>query len=129
MIEGYTRMAAGAYCEVHIADKALKEYRKAPPKDRARVESIIGELAANGPDDLVDTQLKFEGRFPIGGKRGTKLAVWVVKSYQLRVYGGYWNKHPLVFLCPEVAIKKTNKADQELLRRVAKKVGEHHDDQ
>jgi hypothetical protein len=39
------------------------------------------------------------------------------------VYGG-WVEKPRAFVCPEVAIKKDKKADQEQLKRVAKKVGE-----
>lgn len=119
--DGYVKIAEGAHCEVWMHSKALEEFRSAPEKDRARAERFIDHISERGPALLNDTQFKQEGRFP---SETGKIVVSAVKSYQLRVYGGWLEGPPRVFLCPEVAIKKTNKADQKQLKRVASKVGE-----
>jgi hypothetical protein len=118
---GYLKVAEGAHCEVWVHEKALVDFRSAPDKDRARAERIINHLSEQGPDLLNDQQFKQEGRYT---SASGKIVVCAVKSYQLRVYGGWLNGPPRVFLCPEVAIKKTVKADQSQLKRVATKVGE-----
>jgi hypothetical protein len=85
---------------------------------------IFGHLCENGPDDLNEEQFKSEGRFSTGGPQSKKIMVYVGKSYQLRVYG-CWNDEPSRrFECPEAVIKKKNRADQEVLQRVAHNFGE-----
>ena len=115
------KIAQGAHCEVWIHVKALADFKEAPAKDRARAERFLDHISEKGPGDLNDTQFKQEGRFP---SASGKIVVCAVKAYQLRIYGGWQNGPPRVFLCPEVTIKKTNKADQKQLKRVASKVGE-----
>lgn len=122
--EGYERVAEGAYCEVWLSKKAIKVLRKAPPKDRARMGKIFGHLCENGPDDLNEEQFKSEGRFSTGGPQSKKIMVYVGKSYQLRVYGCWNDELPRRFECPEAVIKKKNRADQEVLQRVAHNFGE-----
>ena len=121
MVEGFEKVAEGAYCEVWMAPKALKEYRKAPPGDRGRMNRILDHISENGFRDLNDKQFKSEGRFPCGG--GGSTLVYAAKSYQLRLYGCFHEGEPRKFVCPEGTIKKDNKADQEQLKRVAKKAG------
>lgn len=101
--------------------KALEDYNEAPAKDRARIMRILDHISEQGPINLNTEQFKLEGRYP---SASGDVGVFAVKSYQLRVYGGWLNGPPRVFLCPEVAIKKTNKADKDQLKRVAVKVGE-----
>ena len=115
------KIAEGAHCEVWMHVKALEDFRSAPDNDRARAEKFIDHISEHGPGLLNDTQFKQEGRF---SSETGKIVVSAVKAYQLRVYGGWLNGPPRVFLCPEVTIKKTNKADQKQLKRVASKVGE-----
>jgi len=124
LTNGYTRVAEGAFCEVWFSRKALKVYRDAPPEHRARIGRILDHLSEQGPDDLNDQQFKAEGRFPTGGKRSRDVMVYVAKAFQLRVYGCWKDGPPRQLMCPEAAIKKVNKADQELLRRVAQNVGD-----
>lgn len=121
-MDGFEKVADGAYCEIWFAPKALKTYSKAPASDRARMERILDHLSEHGPQDLNDKQFKAEGRFPCGN--GKEVMVHAAKSYQLRVYGCWQSGPPLRLVCPESVIKKDNKADQKQLRRVAKKVGE-----
>ena len=83
---------------------------------------VLDHLSENGFQDLNETKFKTEGRYRSGG--GTKMLVYAVKSYHLRLYGCFRDKSPRKFIVPEGAIKKDNKADQNQLKRVAEKVGE-----
>lgn len=121
-MDGYDKVAEGAYCEIWFAPKALKTYKKATEEDRARMNRVLDHLSEQGYSDLTDTQFKSEGRFPSGG--GKKVLVYAAKAYQLRLYGVFQQGSPRRFICPEGAIKKDNKADQKQLKRVGKKAGE-----
>lgn len=121
-MDGFTQVADGAYCEIWVANKAMKTYEDAPPQHRGRMKRILVHLSENGPNDLNDQQFKAEGRFACG--KGRDVMVYAAKSYQLRIYG-FWKKgSKLLLVCPETAIKKDNRANQEQLKRVAKKAGE-----
>ena len=122
MTNGYKNVASGKYCEIWFSCKTLKEYKQAPQKDRVRVNKILDHLSENGPENLHDKQYKSEGRFSDG--TGKKIMVYAVKSYQLRIYGWWHDGPPRRMMCPEGAIKKTDKADRSQLERVAKKAGE-----
>ncbi|PWE26805.1 hypothetical protein C4N9_20430 [Pararhodobacter marinus] len=86
------------------------------------MDRILDHLSENGPADLNDKQFKAEGRFPTGS--GKTAMVYAAKSYQLRIYGCFDEGTALQLRCPEGAIKKDNKADQDQLKRVARKAGE-----
>lgn len=122
MPDKYQKLAAGPYCEVTISSKALRDLKKAPGKDRARALQILNHLSEHGPDDLNNTQFKSEGRKKRGD--GSSVMVYAVKAYQVRIYGGWLPGPPPEFRCPEATIKKSQKADQEQLKRVASKLGE-----
>jgi hypothetical protein len=122
LVDGFEKVAEGAYCEIWFAPRALKIYNKAPVNDRARMGKVLDHLSEYGPQDLNDKQFKPEGRYPCSG--GGVAMVYAAKSYQLRVYGCWQSKPTRRLVCPESAIKKDNKADQKQLQRVAKKVGE-----
>jgi len=122
LADDYDKLAEGPYCEVWLARKALKEFRKAPAKDRARAAEILNHLSEHGPEGLHDKKFKSEGRFKDAA--GKDVMVYAVKSYQLRIYGGWVEGTPTSFQCPEATIKKDQKANQEQLKRVAKKLGE-----
>ena len=112
----------GAHCEIWFAPKVLETFKDAPPEDRGRMERILDHLCEDGPKDLNNQQFKPEARHTCSG--GKKAMVYVAKSYQLRIYGCFQKGPPRAFVCPEGVFKKTDKADQKLLKRVAKKVGE-----
>lgn len=124
MKNDYTKVAEGSYCEIWMSDDALQTYLKAPANDRARAERIMETLCSEGPTNLTKKQFNSEGRHPTGRVDGKKVAVFAIKSYQLRVYGGWVKGAPLVFECPESTIKKQRTANQVQLKRVAKKIGE-----
>lgn len=125
MAEDYSKVAKGSYCEVWLHKDAIKVLKKAPAKDRARVGEILNHLSERGEEDLHELQFKREGRFKAGHKQ---VAVYAVKSYQLRLIGGWSEQGPRRLICPEAAIKKQNKADQDQLNRVATKVGKYRGD-
>ena len=98
---------------------------KAPAKDRRRIERMMKQLAKEGAELLDNDHLKFEGRFPSGLPDGSQIAVYVFRSYQTRVYGGWVELEGVrMFVCPEMDKKKTGSADQEMLKRTARKLGE-----
>ena len=110
-------MCAGAFCEIWLHKSAEKVIERAPAKDRARVKSILGRLAADGPSAFHEKQFKFEERFKVGHKN---VDVYAVKAYQLRVLGGWREENPRKFVCPEAVIKQRDEADREQLERVAR---------
>jgi hypothetical protein len=120
----YKLVAQGDFCQIWMSNDALKTYLKAPARDRARAERIMETLCVEGPENLTVKQFNSEGRHPSGDADGKKMAVFAIKSYQLRVYGGWVKFVPRIFQCPEATIKKQNTADQDQLKRVAKKIGE-----
>lgn len=124
MRSDYKKVAEGTYCEIWMSDDALKTYSKAPAHDRARAERIMETLCSVGPADLTTKQFNSEGRHSSGDASGKKIAVFAIKSYQIRVYGGWVKGDKLVFDCPETTIKKQQTADQDQLKRVAKKIGD-----
>lgn len=97
-------------------------------KHVTKVGHTLELIKRNGLGGIRDSTLfVHEGKFP-GGRPGIgELAVYAVKSFQVRVYGGLirW-KNERVFLCPEGVIKKRDRADQEQLKRVAKILGMYH---
>lgn len=121
MTKDKLQIACGNHCEVTMEADAKKVFDQATAKDRARAHRICQQLGEYGPSDLTSEQFNFEGRHPGGGKSGKRYAVHAVKSYNLRMYGGWvGGQH---FHVMECAIKKKNKADQKQLERVAKGIG------
>lgn len=99
-------------------------------KHVAKVDQILRRLRRDGLQGVNNTeQFKPEGKFPSGRKGGGDVTVYVAKSDQVRVYGGLIKtKNGTVFLFREATAKKDNKADQALLKRVAKALGEKSDE-
>ena len=71
---------------------------------------------------LPPEQFKSEGRFPTGGLRSKEVQVFAFKAFQHRLYGVVESVNGIpTFVGMElVEDKKTNRADQDLLRRVAR---------
>ena len=117
----YQEVEAGTHCKVLMARKVAKEFAKAPAKDVARCKRMMKRFAEDGPANFTPEQLKMEGRFPSGKRGVADVAIWVFKSYQVRIYGGYFEDR---FLCVEYDLKKRKQADQNKLRRAAKAICE-----
>lgn len=92
-------------------------------KQQVQLTRFTKTYCENGREYLTPEQFKREGRFPDG--RGTKIDVYVFKPFKWRLYGIIFDldgKPAFVGLeiDPE---KKQDKADQALLKRVAKDGG------
>lgn len=117
----YEEIARGKHCRVMMARRVSKEFAKAPAKDRARCLKMLKRFAEDGPETFNREQLRMEGRFPSGKRGSVDIAVWVFKSYQVRIYGGF---NAGDFLCVEYDLKKQNLADQGKLRNAARKIAD-----
>lgn len=104
------------------ADGANRQYVK-------KVGATLDNIRKNGlPSINNNTLFVREGKFSSGQAGMSEIVVYAVKSYQLRVYGGIVKiKNQPVFLCPDGAIKKKDKADRAQLERVARVLGEYHE--
>lgn len=94
-----------------------------------KVSATLDNIRRNGLQGMSNNTLFVrEDKFPSGQPGMADIAVYAAKSHQVRVYGGIIRiKGQSVFLCPEGAIKKTNKADRPQLERVAKVLGNYNE--
>ena len=121
MINGYIKLAEGAHCEVWLHENHIALVKSAPAEALARLRNVLEWLTRDGPENLNKKQFAPEGRHKVAKGR---VMLFAIKGYQLRLYGGWLDEEPRIFLCPEAAIKQKNKADNEQLQRVARKLGE-----
>lgn len=118
---------------VFLAIKVIEFLRQegagANRKDVKKVAATLENIRRNGLQGMSNNTLFVrEGKFPSGRAGMADVAVYAVKSFQLRVYGGIIRiGGQSVFLCPEHAVKKRDLADRAQLERVAKVLGEHHE--
>ena len=128
-MDGFERRHSGGSCSVWFSDQALKQLTRAKfdAKDIRRADNILKKVS-DGEEDLPPQQWKHEGWFRSGKPNVAKVAVYAVKAYQLRIYGGFISDNKgRKFLCIEVAKKKEDRADANQLDRVASKLGEYHE--
>lgn len=129
MAEGYFDLDEdeGA-CRILISPEVDQFLRSAPSNDRRHARKalqILKRLKTHGQEAINNTeQFKLEGRYPTGRGQPKQQAVWVVKAYQIRIYGGFGTQGTTpVFFCVEATKKKKDKADKRQLERVARAVG------
>lgn len=129
MLEGFEQLTKDQEIDVWISPKVgdfLNSYREPNGKDVRKVLQILRKLGQFGTKMVGGTEFfKHEGKFKTGRKDGSSLAVYAVKSFQLRLYGGFLTiggRH--CFLAIEAVQKKRNKADRTVLERVAAALGE-----
>ncbi|MEW2917242.1 hypothetical protein AB1A64_09220 [Ruegeria sp. ANG10] len=128
-MDGFESFGSGSFCPVLVAPSVTEFLVKENKSDRrhvAKIGQILEKLSVYGPLHLNNTeQFKHEGKFPTGNVRGGDVSVYVVKAFQLRVYGGLVRRNgKSMFVCIEAAKKKKNRADQQQLKRVARIIGE-----
>ena len=126
MIEGFEELEGTGEGRVRVlvsqeVTKFLNHHNSNRRQHVKRIGRILDRLREFGKDRLNNTQqFRMEGRY--GGHRS---AVYAVKAYQLRVYGGFLKLGGVpTFVCIEAAEKKRDKPDKSQLTRVAKKIGE-----
>lgn len=118
---------------MHIALDVIEFLRReAAGANRPHVKKVgatLEHIRRNGLPAMSNSTLFVrEGKFPSGKPGMAEMVVYAAKSFQLRVYGGIVQiDRQSVFLCPEWAIKKQDKADRAQLERVAKVLGEYHE--
>lgn len=93
-------------------------------KEAKKIVEILRRLADFGLLHVNNKeQFRHEGKFP-AGKNGQP--VYVCKSWQLRVYGGFGElKGVKTFICQEAVIKQQKKANPAVLNRVGLFLGEY----
>ena len=133
MIEAYQLIIEGEECRIRagqVVHDSLEDHKrsgKKAAKDVLKIWAILKRLGDYGHGRLNNTeQFKREGKFASGGKQGGEVAVYAVKAFQLRVYGGFvkGRSNTPTFVCVECAVKKRDRADQAQLMRVARVLGE-----
>ena len=128
MIDGYESIYDGECCRILGSDAVRSHWveysaQRAGKKSVMKVGMILRKLADFGPQLLRNKeQFRHEGAFSYG--RG-QVAVYAVKDFQLRVYGGFVHvEGKSTFLCVESVAKKSDKASKDLLARVGRALGE-----
>ena len=87
-----------------------------------RLGKVVQAFANDGRHVLDETSFKGEGRYPTGIKGGSSEMVFAFKAYQARLYGCI-DEARKAFVCLNFDQKKSNKANQDLLRDTAKGFG------
>lgn len=127
-IEGYEQIGTGDMCDVFVRDDAWVQLGQfvreggRTERNALALEAVLERLTLLGPNDMKNTeQFKHEGKFPALGNPPRRVSVLVAKADQLRLYGGYFAGREKTTIRFELLVKKkTNKANQNLLKRVAR---------
>ena len=118
------RLYEGERYSVWMTRAVCKEFDKVEPRYRARCEALMKKFADRGHEAFTEEQFKIQGRFSIGDRKGTKVAISAFKAFQLRVYGGFIPGTG-DFVCTEIlATKKRDEADRGRLERAARYLGQ-----
>lgn len=111
-------------CAVSMLQRVHEEYEKILPEWKAKFDVAFKmfEIGAALPRERFNS----EGRHPTGGKGSVDVLIVAFKAHQHRLYGVVIeNDGKKTFVGMElVTDKKKNKADQSLLKRIAKKYGD-----
>lgn len=129
MVEGYLEVYSGTYFKIvrSVDVRALlDEVASTKEKDVNKVVLVLRRLADLGHKGVNNTEFfRHEGKFKTGLSRPDRVAVYAVKSHQVRIYGGFATIDGCsTFVCVEAAVKKKDKADPAQLVRVARRLGE-----
>lgn len=124
-------VADGPYAAVRLSPDLHREYMQLfesndqlSKKRRKHLERYFARYCELGHQALGDDKFKFEDSFPDG--RGKQVHVYAFKSFQLRLYGGILTvagKRCFVGVRSDPA-KKSDKANQQLLRLAASDIAE-----
>lgn len=116
-------VCSGARFKVLMTPQVEKHLRKADRSQLARCQRWMKKFCDDGFDYLTPEQLKHEGKFSVGDRKGTQISVYAFKAWQLRAYGSVTGNR---FIITEVDIaKKQNEADRDKLEAAARKMADH----
>lgn len=119
-MEDAIEVCSGKRFKVVMTAAVHKQFCYAEAKERARCLKWMKFCADDGHDHLDKGKFRFEARLPAGDKKGTQIAIYAFKAWQLRVYGSFVGT---TFVATEIDIaKKANVADPRILRSAAKKL-------
>ena len=112
-----------------VVDFLRSEAAGANRKHVTKVGHTLDNIRRNGLHGMSNNTLFVrEGRFSSGQPGMSDVAVYAVKAFQVRVYGGIVRVDgQSAFLCTEGAIKQRDKADRAQLERVAKTLGKYNE--
>ncbi|GBE44286.1 hypothetical protein BMS3Bbin10_02377 [bacterium BMS3Bbin10] len=113
-------LCEGKRFRVVMTRAVAKEFKKAEAKERARCKKWMGFYAEDGDTNLDKQKFRFEARLPVGDKKGTRVAVYAFKAWQLRLYGSLIGN---TFVVTEIdTSKKSDRADSKKLKSAAQKL-------
>jgi hypothetical protein len=127
----FERVRDGPYASVRLEPEVYRAYMQLfesndtlSKKRRKHLERYFQRYCEIGPQALGEDKFKFEDSFPDG--KGRQVHVYAFKSFQLRLYGGILTvagKRCFVGVRVDPS-KKSDKADQGLLRSAANDIAE-----
>jgi hypothetical protein len=122
MVQQTGSRRVGLLTEVHAQFEALEVRWKRKLERHFKHYGIPGTT-------MPKEHFNSEGRHPTGGPRSKEVHIYAFKAFQCRIYGvvvpirGF----PTFAGLELVNDKKKNRADQDLLRRVARRFGQYED--
>ncbi|MFQ3454719.1 hypothetical protein PMN64_15575 [Bradyrhizobium sp. UFLA01-814] len=130
----YTVVCQGAAGDIRMSPEAHTEYTQAiegtddiSVKRRVQLERYFREFCDHQHFFRRLSELKFknEGNFPVGNGSGLTATVWTFKAWKWRLYGSIIQvERKRCFVGVNVdPNKKQDKADQQMLRNTAQKIG------
>lgn len=106
---------------VFVTKRCLKELGGASAKVRAQIKVIAEQIDGVGGENIPPERFVFEGRFGLGVKSGKDVAIYAIKGWQFRVYGGFISAKGIRYFIGVLGVeKKKQKADPEVLKRAGK---------
>lgn len=122
-MDDLVEVCSGKRFRVLMTKNVQRSLKKADTAQLARCQRWMKKFCDDGFDFLTPEQLKHEGKFSVGDKKGTHAAIYAFKSWQLRVYGAVIGD---CFVATEVDVaKKQNEADRDKLEAAARKLAEY----
>lgn len=116
-------VCSGSKFKVWMTPQVAKHLRKADVKQLARCQFWMKKFAEDGFEFLTPEQLKHEGKFSVGDKRGTQVAIYAFKAWQLRIYGALVGDR---FIATDADIaKKQDQASRDTLEAAARKLADY----
>jgi hypothetical protein len=116
---GFQIRLEGSKRAIAATEEHWKVMAEILPKARAKIEATMRAYCDRGPQDLPPDRFKFEEQYESGGKM-TRIEAF--KARHVRIYGacGHLGGRPVFLITGTDAAKKTEAADQKILRAAGK---------
>lgn len=114
----------GKSFKVMMTKSVSDQFVKVDARERARCQKWMERYAEDGHANLDAEKFKHEGRFTVGDRAGTKVAIYTFKAWAIRVYGGVVKGN--IFVATEIDVsKKQYAADRAKLARAAERLARY----